>query len=146
MGSQSGIHRETRTMALTLIDTIRSVSEDDAVVSLTEDMGRFFSYTTDSSTVNLWPVIIEVTVLGLLALAVIPLYQLLTTGSYSNYSQSKNYYSEESQGYRAVDENTIHHILEFINSGVMAQKMKEMAGKARDGVNLVKQIVTRNQD
>merc|ERR1712098_685941 len=93
-------HRETWKMAASLIETLRSVSSDDAVMSLSEDMGRFFSYTTDSSTVNLWPQII---VIGLLALAVIPLYELLTTGSYSTYPQSKNYYSEESQGYRAVD-------------------------------------------
>merc|ERR1712126_649475 len=141
MGSQSRRFREIGTMSVTLLETLRSVSSDDAVMSLSSDMGRFFSYTTDSSTVNLWP---QVIVIGLLALAMIPLYELLTTGSYSTYPQSKNYYSEQYQGYRAIDENTIDHILESINSGVMAQRMKEMAGKVRDGVNLVKDIVTTN--
>merc|ERR1712126_631923 len=143
MGSQSRRFREIGTMSVTLLETLRSVSSDDAVMSLSEDMGRFFSYTTDSSTVNLWP---QVIVISLLALVSIPLYELLTTGSYSTYPQSRNYYSEESQGYRAVDENTINHILESINSGVMAQRMKVMAGKVRDGISLVKEIVSRNQD
>merc|ERR1712080_398355 len=90
------------------VETLRSLNEDDAVQSLTEDMGRFFSYTTDSSTVNLWP---QVIILGLLALAIIPLYDLLSASSSSTYPQSKNYYTE-SQGYRAVDENRIDRILE----------------------------------
>merc|ERR1712226_308393 len=119
------------------------------VRSLTEDMARF-SFTTDTTTVNLWPAII---VMGLLALAIIPLYEFMTTGSAPDiFSESKNSYYTDSQGYttgyegyRTLENNSIAGLLESIDTGAMAERMKAMAGKVRQGVSLFKSLSQINE-
>merc|ERR1712133_94676 len=134
----------TGTMALQLFEALRSVSEDENVMSLSEDMARVFAFTTDSSTINLWPAII---VLGLLALAIIPIYEYVTTGSLPDFPQSKNSYYTESdgythqyEGYRTIQDNTITGILDSIDTEAMVQRMKTMAGKVRHGIDLFKDV------